>query len=424
MQQKIKIISHQILGFNQLPILLDIHYSPSQKPKPFVLFCHGFKGFKDWGAWHLVAQFFAQHDFIFVKFNFSHNGTSPIKPTDFVNEKGFSNNNYSIEAFDTQKVLDAIRNLEIPIPHTEIDLKMGHIIGHSRGGGAAIIVGVENEYIQKIVTWAGIDTFNRFGTPSQLSHWKENGVHWFKNARTGQNLPILYHFFEDYIKNQDRLDIKKALGQTTKPILIVHGTKDEAIPLAAAKRMYKWTKNGKLLLIENANHVFGAHHPYYEAFLPQDLATICTETVQFLKMTKPKIIVLCTGNSCRSQMAHGILLARFGAEAYIYSAGVEAHGVNPKSILVMNEIGIDISGNTSNTMQEYRDLSFDYVFTLGEKAKANCPDYNGNPKKIHQKFTDPFDAEGTEEEVMHVYRKVRDEIVSYFNAFHFFDDNK
>ena len=131
------------------------------------------------------------------------------------------------------------------------------------------------------------------------------------------------------------------------------------------------------------------------------------------------ILLLCTGNSCRSQMAHGVLSEFFEDEANIYSAGVEAHGVNPKSIIVMNEIGIDISKNTSNTMQEYLDVEFDYVFTLGENAKKNCPNYKGEPEKIHQKFLDPFNAKGTDEEVMNIYRKVRDEIEAYFVEFDF-----
>ena len=131
------------------------------------------------------------------------------------------------------------------------------------------------------------------------------------------------------------------------------------------------------------------------------------------------ILVLCTGNSCRSQMAHGVLEEYFEDEASIYSAGVEAHGVNPKTIVVMKELGIDISKHTSNTMGEYLDIEFDYVFTLGEKAKANCPNYKGDPEKIHKIFLDPFDAKGTEEEVLNIYRKVRDEIEAYFIEFDF-----
>ena len=133
------------------------------------------------------------------------------------------------------------------------------------------------------------------------------------------------------------------------------------------------------------------------------------------------IIVLCTGNSCRSQMAHGVLKEFFEDEANIYSAGVEAHGVNPKTIIVMDEIGIDISDHTSNILQDYINIPFDYVFTLSEKAKENCPKYKGEPTKVHQLFLDPFDAEGTEEEVLEIYRTVRDEIEEYFTEFDWYE---
>jgi len=129
------------------------------------------------------------------------------------------------------------------------------------------------------------------------------------------------------------------------------------------------------------------------------------------------ILLLCTGNSCRSQMAHGFLEKKFGKTANIYSAGVEAHGVNPKSILVMREVGIDISNNTSNTMNEYIEVPFNYIFTLGENAKRNCLNYKGMPKIVHQKFTDPFNVKGTETEVLDIYRKVRDEIIVFFDGF-------
>lgn len=131
------------------------------------------------------------------------------------------------------------------------------------------------------------------------------------------------------------------------------------------------------------------------------------------------ILLLCTGNSCRSQMAHGFLEKRLKGKVNIYSAGVEAHGVNPKSIIVMNEIGIDISKNTSNVMKDYINVSFDEIFTLGNNAKNNCLDYKGNPSKTHKLFLDPFNAKGTEEEILNVYRKVRDEIVEYFEKYDF-----
>lgn len=128
-----------------------------------------------------------------------------------------------------------------------------------------------------------------------------------------------------------------------------------------------------------------------------------------------KLLVLCTGNSCRSQMAHGYFAELLKGKMEIFSAGVEAHGVNPKSIIVMKEDGVNIISYTSNTMDEYLKIPFDYVITVCDNAKERCPVYLGSSEKFHHTFTDPHGAKGTEEEVLDVYRSVRDEIKVYCN---------
>lgn len=130
-----------------------------------------------------------------------------------------------------------------------------------------------------------------------------------------------------------------------------------------------------------------------------------------------KILVLCTGNSCRSQMAHGYLEHFGGDEVEVYSAGVETHGVNPKAIQVMAEDGIDISHHTSNNVDEYRDIDFDHVLTVCDNAKERCPWFPGSAKKHHYNFPDPAKATGTEEEIMRSFRSTRDLIKGYCEEF-------
>lgn len=125
------------------------------------------------------------------------------------------------------------------------------------------------------------------------------------------------------------------------------------------------------------------------------------------------ILVLCTGNSCRSQIAHGYLEYYAGSNAKIYSAGIETHGVNPKAIQVMAEDQIDISAHTSNHVDEYLDIPFDYVITVCDNANEACPFFPGNVKRFHYNFPDPAKAKGTDEEVMDEFRKVRDLIKVY-----------
>ena len=123
-----------------------------------------------------------------------------------------------------------------------------------------------------------------------------------------------------------------------------------------------------------------------------------------------KVLVLCTGNSCRSQMAEGWLKSMLGDLAEVYSAGLEAHGINPFMKKVMEDVGIDVSKHTSNVMSEYKDISFDYVITVCDHAKDNCPYFQNALKRISHSFDDPADATGTDEEQLVVYRKVCEQI--------------
>lgn len=125
------------------------------------------------------------------------------------------------------------------------------------------------------------------------------------------------------------------------------------------------------------------------------------------------ILVLCTGNSCRSQLAEGYLRHFAGDKAAIYSAGIETHGVNPKAIAVMAEDHLDISGHTSNHVDEYLPIPFDYVITVCDNANEACPYFPGNVKRFHQNFPDPAKATGTPDEIMNEFRRVRDMVKIY-----------
>jgi arsenate reductase len=133
-------------------------------------------------------------------------------------------------------------------------------------------------------------------------------------------------------------------------------------------------------------------------------------------MTK-KILVLCTGNSCRSQIAEGYLRHFANGNAEVYSAGVETHGVNPKAIAIMQEDGIDISNHTSNNIDEYYDIDFDFVITVCDNAKERCPFFPTKAKKFHHNFSDPAKATGTDEEINEQFREVRQQIKEYCERF-------
>lgn len=133
-------------------------------------------------------------------------------------------------------------------------------------------------------------------------------------------------------------------------------------------------------------------------------------------MDKKNILVLCTGNSCRSQIAEGYLRYFHGHKANVYSAGIETHGVNPRAIATMAADGIDISGHTSNHVDEYLHIPFDLVLTVCDHASERCPIFPSTAKRIHHNFPDPAKAMGSEQEIMAAFEAVRDEIKRFSAA--------
>lgn len=129
------------------------------------------------------------------------------------------------------------------------------------------------------------------------------------------------------------------------------------------------------------------------------------------------ILVLCTGNSCRSQLAEGYLKHFAAGKANIYSAGVEVHGVNPKAIKVMADDGIDISSHTSNHIDEYQNINFDKIITVCDNAKERCPYFPSQAEKFHHNFPDPAKARGSEQEVFDQFIAVRELIKKYSQEF-------
>jgi arsenate reductase (thioredoxin) len=136
-----------------------------------------------------------------------------------------------------------------------------------------------------------------------------------------------------------------------------------------------------------------------------------------LFIKKMNVLALCTGNSCRSQMAEGFLRKYLNESFSVYSAGIEKHGLNPNTVRVMKEVGIDISRQSSKTIEELPDSDFDFVITVCDNALENCPYYPAKTKMIHQSFTDPSNFEGSLEEINESYRICRDVIGLFCKEF-------
>lgn len=269
-------------GKHGKPILTDIFYKESKSPKPVVIFAHGFKGFKDWGHFNLVAERFAQEGFVFVKFNFSHNGTTPEHPTSFADLEAFGNNNFTIEMDDLGSVIDFILTGSESFRRGEIDPGKLYLMGHSRGGGIVILKASEDRRVRKIVTWAAVNDFGKHWSQDVLDAWKNKGVMYVENARTHQQMPLYYQLAEDYFANSQRLHIPSAVKKLRIPFLIVHGTADESVPYQSALAMRQWNPAARLLTIDGGNHTFGAKHPFDGTQLTDDAETAVKETAAFL----------------------------------------------------------------------------------------------------------------------------------------------
>ena len=270
-----------IEGSKEKPILLDLFFTETKTVKPLVIFVHGFKGFKDWGHFDLVAKTFAQNGLAFLKFNFSYNGTTPEHPTEFADLEAFGNNNYIIELNDLEKVIDWISNNNTF--SDEIDPSKIFLIGHSRGGGISILKASEDPRIKKIVTWASVSNFLNRNKQQTIDTWKEKGVVHTFNSRTKQNMPLYAQFYETLLANRERLNIIKAVKDLKIPFLIIHGTNDEAVSEKDAKELRISATHSQLLIIDGATHTFGAKHPFEEVVLPPDANTVVLETIHFFK---------------------------------------------------------------------------------------------------------------------------------------------
>ncbi|MCT8339277.1 dienelactone hydrolase family protein [Flavobacteriaceae bacterium TK19130] len=264
------------------PIVYDLYYQEKENPQPLVIFCHGYKGFKDWGAWHLVAEAFAEAGFVFLKFNFSHNGGTVEEPIDFPDLEAFAENNYSLELEDLQRVLDTVSANELSI---SIDMERISLIGHSRGGGIVLIKAEEHENIHKVITWAGVSDYKvRFNMGSEeFQEWKDSGVKYVQNGRTKQQMPHHFQFYKDFEANEERLTIRRAAENLNIPQLIIHGKDDPTVDQSEAEALHRWNPNSKLILVEDANHVFNTKHPWENHRISKAFTEPIQHSISFLK---------------------------------------------------------------------------------------------------------------------------------------------
>ncbi|GAA4341350.1 alpha/beta hydrolase family protein [Flaviaesturariibacter amylovorans] len=248
-----------------------------------VIYTHGFNGFKDWGRFDLVAQQFADSGFGFVKFNTAHNGTTPEAPEDFADTEAYGRNCYSFELEDLQAVVDWC--LDERNEFLGGRMRRLFLLGHSRGGGVVLLKAADEPRVAAVATWASVaNAKTPWGSwpPGRMQQWREAGVDYYNNSRTGQRLPLYYSLYEDFERNRERFDIPAAVSRLRIPLLLCHGTRDEAVPVSAAYALRDAARDAELFLVES-DHVFGRRHPWTDDQLPEPMQAVVERTIAFFK---------------------------------------------------------------------------------------------------------------------------------------------
>ena len=260
---------------SQAPIIGDVSFVNKPGKFPMIIFCHGYKGFKDWGAWNNVAKSFQKKDIHFSKFNFSLNGGTLENPIDFPDLKAFARNTYTQEVNDLSNVI----NLMVT-EHKNITSSI-FLVGHSRGGGIALLNSL-NDKIDGVITWASVaDYESRFPKGKELENWIKSGVRYITNSRTKQQMPHNINFYNDFLKNKEKLSIENVVKKLKKPQLIIHGERDQAVDVSQAYLLKKWNPSAELKTFK-ASHTFNSSHPWTKDSLPNELDLAVNYTADFI----------------------------------------------------------------------------------------------------------------------------------------------
>lgn len=274
-------ISDSIPSTEDLPIYYDLYVPAghSGRQLPAIIFLHGFKGFKDWGAFPEACAELSSAGFAVVAMNFSLNGVGESM-TEFDQLDLFSRETLSQDLEDVGSVIDALQSGTIAADQASIETDNIGILGHSRGGHTATAAAAEYDDIACLVTWSAVADYNAHWSDQMISDWKEKGVTKIKNGRTGQMMPVRDLVYKDALQNADRLMAVKRARELTIPAMFIHSKGDEGVPYSEAEKLYRncSSSDKELKLIPNSGHTFGTSHPFEDEEFPETFENVVADT--------------------------------------------------------------------------------------------------------------------------------------------------
>lgn len=260
------------------PVRGDLRVLQGHRADAAIVICHGFKGFREFGFFPSLARAAAARGFAAVTFDFSHNGIGDGGTDTFGALHLFAEQTHTRNVDEIRRVMDALADgalLDRPAR------RMG-LLGHSRGGGEAVLAAAEDPRVDALVTWASIADIPARWTPEQVATWRAGGTVEVENARTRQQMPVGPGYWRDVEANRERLDVLAAAARLTIPWLIVHGDADTSVPLDEGRRLFEAAGDtAELLVVEGGDHVFGARHPYAGA--TDELRTVAQASLEWFE---------------------------------------------------------------------------------------------------------------------------------------------
>jgi pimeloyl-ACP methyl ester carboxylesterase len=246
------------------------HLDLPRHPRALVLVVHGFKGFKDWGFFPWLADYLCKERFAVCRFNMSRSGIGE-NPEVFDRLDLFADDTYSVQLADLRTVVQYVHErFQLPI----------FLLGHSRGGGVSLLGASAVPLLRGVVTWSAISNVDRRWDAATKAHWRREGFLDAVNTRTGQNMRLSTRVLDDYEQNPARFDILAATRRLDVPLLVVHGARDESVPVQESAEIAAQHVDSSRLVIATAGHTYNAIHPLVH--VPKELTLAATVTCRFI----------------------------------------------------------------------------------------------------------------------------------------------